>query len=217
MPRIPVKINPKCGERLKVICDEQGIKQYRLGQLIQKSEKTVSSMVKGHSSVTRDTAEAVVAVFPQYRIEWLLGFDDIKTKQEASLIDELQQRYDDKARSIYVQSENIVLSAISMIAQTIDRTITYCDDGSVIIEPDFGPKRGIKIKSFDYASKISPWAVRSLIESVQEYLRLKFYEIDHLAFNTSEIPYTAIPSQFNNDLTDYKPMEGRSPHAPQEQ
>ena len=79
MPRPKVKINPICGKRLKEICDEQNISQSMLSEMIHISQQTISKMINGKSSLTDQTARIIVDCFTEYRMEWLLGYDDYKT------------------------------------------------------------------------------------------------------------------------------------------
>jgi len=79
MPRPKVNINPICGKRLKEICDEQNISQSMLSEMIHISQQTISKMINGKSSLTDQTARIIVGHFTEYRLEWLLGYDDYKT------------------------------------------------------------------------------------------------------------------------------------------
>ena len=81
MARPKVEINPICGKRLKQICREQGITQFQLSQMINLSQQGISAIVNGHASLTGEMANRVIEKFPQYRIEWLLGHDDIPTEE----------------------------------------------------------------------------------------------------------------------------------------
>lgn len=82
MARKKVEINPICGDRLKQICREQGITQLQLSNMIHLSQQGVSAIVNHHASLTGEMASRVIDVFPQYRIEWLLGYDDAPTSDD---------------------------------------------------------------------------------------------------------------------------------------
>ena len=82
MGRKTVEINPICGKRVKQICEEQNITQKMLAKKIFLSEKTVSHMINGTSSVTRQTADAIHDLYPEYMTSWILGLSDIKNNSE---------------------------------------------------------------------------------------------------------------------------------------
>lgn len=84
MPRKKKEINPKQGERLQTILKEQKISQKGLSKKIFLSEKTISAMINGRSSLTHATAVALINLFPEagYRYEWIMGYDDYKTNRD---------------------------------------------------------------------------------------------------------------------------------------
>lgn len=83
MSRPKTEINPIPGQRLKQIIDEQGISQSELSRKIHLSQQTISRMIKGLASVTDQTADYVIKIFPQYRKSWLMGYDEMKTGAES--------------------------------------------------------------------------------------------------------------------------------------
>lgn len=83
MSRPKTEINPVPGQRLKIILDEQGISQSELSRKIHLSQQTISRMIQGTASVTPQTANQVILLFPQYRASWLMGYDDQKTGKES--------------------------------------------------------------------------------------------------------------------------------------
>ena len=84
MPRKKKEINPKQGERLQSILKEQKISQKYLSKKIHLSEKTISAMINGRSSLTHATAVSLLDLFPEagYRYEWIMGYDDFKTNRD---------------------------------------------------------------------------------------------------------------------------------------
>ena len=85
MARPKVKINANRGLRLKQICDEKGITQTQLSKLVNISQQAISNMINGNATVTETTAIEVIKVFPEYRYEWLMDFDNVKTKEEKKI------------------------------------------------------------------------------------------------------------------------------------
>lgn len=90
MSRPKTEINKIPGQRLKVIIEEQEISQSELSRQIHLSQQTISRMIKGLASVTEQTADSVIKLFPQYRKSWLMGYDDMKTGAD-SLREEFQK------------------------------------------------------------------------------------------------------------------------------
>lgn len=82
MARKPSQKNPKSRERLIQIIQEQGLTQADFASRAYTSSSTITQIKTGKIGLSRDTAEAIIQAFPDYRIEWLLGFDDIKTHTE---------------------------------------------------------------------------------------------------------------------------------------
>lgn len=66
-------------KRLKEIIEREGVKQNQLSEETGISQQSISAMVQGKANVTETTAEIIVKRFPEYSIEWLLGFPTIKT------------------------------------------------------------------------------------------------------------------------------------------
>lgn len=85
MARPKVKINANRGLRLKQICDEKGITQTQLSKLVNISQQAISNMINGNATVTETTAIEVIKVFPEYCYEWLMDFDNVKTKEEKKI------------------------------------------------------------------------------------------------------------------------------------
>ena len=83
MARKKLEVNPKQSQRLKQILQEQNKSQKWLAGQINRSEKTISTMVNGSSAITSETADLITGLFPAYRKEWLLGFDDYKTRTDS--------------------------------------------------------------------------------------------------------------------------------------
>lgn len=79
MPHPKAEINPLWGIRLKEICDECDIRQADLAKRIFISQQTISKIINGKATLTLQTAQRIIDLYPQYRIEWLTGRDDYKT------------------------------------------------------------------------------------------------------------------------------------------
>ena len=79
MPRPKREINPKQGENLKKLCDNENITQAKLAEMIFLSQQTISKIINGSATLTEHTARAITEKFPKYRMEWLLGYDSFET------------------------------------------------------------------------------------------------------------------------------------------
>ena len=82
-------------KRLKEIIEREGVKQNQLSEETGISQQSISAMVQGKANVTETTAEIIVKRFPEYSIEWLLGFSDYKNNAE-------------KFRAVISRNRNIV-------------------------------------------------------------------------------------------------------------
>lgn len=82
MARPRVEIQRKRGENLKQLCRDEGISQAALANMIHISQQTISKICTGKATLTEQTAKLIVEKYPQYRLEWLLGYDCFKTVDE---------------------------------------------------------------------------------------------------------------------------------------
>lgn len=98
MGRPRIKINPKRGQRLKQLCISENITFKSLADSIPISAQSISEIVNGKASLTEQVARRVVELFPKYRFEWLMGFDDFKTEAEARLLPAAQRLLQDEQR-----------------------------------------------------------------------------------------------------------------------
>ncbi len=85
MARKPVKINALRGKRLKTLCDEQGISQAKLSEMINISQQTISKIVNGNANLTEATARRISEVFPGYTFDHLMAFDQELNTYESPL------------------------------------------------------------------------------------------------------------------------------------
>ena len=81
MPKKPTEIKSIHAVRLKSLLREQNIKQNQLSEMLKKnystlSQQTLSKIITGKAPLTTERAYDIIALFPFYRIEWLLGDAD---------------------------------------------------------------------------------------------------------------------------------------------
>ena len=78
-----MEIDKTRGERLRMIALREDITQTKLSELLDCNPVHLSKIVNGSRNLTEDMAQKVVSLFPEYRLQWLLGYDDFATDEEA--------------------------------------------------------------------------------------------------------------------------------------
>lgn len=78
MPIQKTEIKPEHAVRLKRLLDEQNINQKELSRRLKErysplSQQLLSRIMTGKAPLTKERANDIVALFPFYRAEWLLG------------------------------------------------------------------------------------------------------------------------------------------------
>lgn len=96
MSRKKTEIDPVRAERLKKIIDREGISQIDFAKRISQTQQNVSRIINLKSALTEETARTIVSVFPEYRIEWLLGYDNSMTVYD-QLSDAIQTAEEESA------------------------------------------------------------------------------------------------------------------------
>ena len=79
MPHPRATINPLWAKRLKELCEDNKVSQAKLAERIPISQQTISKIINGKATLTLQTAQRIIELFPSYRIEWLTGADNYKT------------------------------------------------------------------------------------------------------------------------------------------
>lgn len=87
MGRPKAIVNTERGRRLKILIEEQDTTGTALASDIPVSQQTVSKIINGKANLTDAVADRVIELYPQYRKEWLMGYDDIKTRAQKTLSD----------------------------------------------------------------------------------------------------------------------------------
>lgn len=82
MSRKKTEINPIRAERVKKLIEREGISQIDFASRIFQTQQNVSRILNLKTALTEETARDIVTAFPEYRIEWLLGYDDSMTDYE---------------------------------------------------------------------------------------------------------------------------------------
>ena len=79
MSRTKTEINPKRAENVKKLIEAEKITQTELADRIHMTQQNISRIVQMKQPLTEETARLIIEAFPDYRIEWFLGYDDIMT------------------------------------------------------------------------------------------------------------------------------------------
>ena len=82
MSRTKTEINPKRAENIKKLIEGEKITQTELADRIHMTQQNISRIVQMKQPLTEETARLIIEAFPEYRIEWLLGYDDFMTKED---------------------------------------------------------------------------------------------------------------------------------------
>lgn len=86
--RTPMKTNQKRVENIKTLLKREGLKQNALCDIWLMNESNVSrTLISG--KVSEELCQRLADRFPQYRITWILGYDDHMTDAEI-LLDSIQ-------------------------------------------------------------------------------------------------------------------------------
>ena len=129
MSRKATEINPIRAERVKTLIKREKITQTKLSEMLFRSQQNISAIVKAKIALTEDTAKQIIKLFPAYRLQWLLGYDDIMLHTE-----ELKQMINRKADTAEAINEVIRLVADEICArEKIKRpTIPFLYDFSIL-------------------------------------------------------------------------------------
>ena len=95
MARKRSEVNTIRGKRLGELLSWHDIDQKDFAEKIGYTKEHISYVINGHRNLTLDAAEKIVKMFPEIRIEWLMGYDDYPTRLDADaapLIHEIDAR-----------------------------------------------------------------------------------------------------------------------------
>lgn len=78
----PREIDFKRAENIKTILKAEKLKQVDFAHKIRMSPENLNRIIKLRHPITEATVETICVYFPQYRKEWLLGYDPYMTEEE---------------------------------------------------------------------------------------------------------------------------------------
>ena len=76
-----------CGQRLKTLLKQHRKTQAWLAEQLHFAPEHISNIVTGKRGITADNARLIAKLFPDVRIEWLLGMDNIQYQSEKEFYD----------------------------------------------------------------------------------------------------------------------------------
>ena len=82
MSRPKTEINPERAKRFKMLIEREKLTQSALSEKIHLSQQAISHIFTEKNALTEETARNIINAFPEYRLEWLLGYDDYMTHKE---------------------------------------------------------------------------------------------------------------------------------------
>jgi len=99
MSRKKTEIKPIRAERLKIMIENENITQTKFAESIPMSQQSVSNIINCKTALTEETAREILKIYPRYRIEWLLGFDDSMT--DADFLSDVVQNMENEASLLH--------------------------------------------------------------------------------------------------------------------
>ena len=132
MTRKKETIDPICGERLRLLLAQNGVKQKTLAEKLSYTPQHVSLIIRGKRGLTLDAARKIINLFPSTRIEWLLGQDEYISNDAIS---EAAIKRGEEVLARLEKSENILYSYVSDILQGIGYSVpAHLSDSASIIQ-----------------------------------------------------------------------------------
>ena len=109
MSRKKTEINPIRAERVKTIIErekklDKSFTQKTFAERIFQTQQNISRIINMDNALTEETAQDIIRAFPDYRIEWLLGYDDLMTHDDWA--DNIQNKKDLVANGMWGIIEN---------------------------------------------------------------------------------------------------------------
>ena len=76
MSRRKTEINTDKAERVKIIREAANLSQKEFGDLIGLTQQSINRIEKLKQPLEEPNAKRIIEVFPEYRLEWLLAYDN---------------------------------------------------------------------------------------------------------------------------------------------
>lgn len=188
MGRKMTTINTERGQRLKILLTESGMRQDELADKIGYTKEHVSYIVNGKRNLTEDAARAIIRLFPETRIEWLMGYDDCRTEKQKNLlpfIDAIRAGQNESLLMLEGLQSFIAVTKYSLTAS--DATACAFDENAVGSVEDAikAVRHYCTISEGERSIPLSVDELNALENEIREYieLRLKYLFIQKEARN----------------------------------
>lgn len=170
MGRSKVEINPIRGKRLQTIIKESGESNISFAKRFGYSAEHISQIIIGKRRLTDAFVERIIAEYPKYRIEWLLGIDNFKTSTELVLrpLAEAAQEHDTMFLS---------LSALALINDYTILPPQIPPHGACVEEVFDSIKTGYTVKKGDRRINLSLEEEEALENLISDFVGL---QLDYL-------------------------------------
>lgn len=126
------KIKPDFSKNLETLIEDQGITKKQLAEMIPTSVQTISKACNG-VRLTKDKAERIVELFPEYNIAWLIGWSNVKLKADA---DAAKLNENLAIAEAYLDIENKFFSSICYLSNFAGYKATY-NNGALTVKPSY--------------------------------------------------------------------------------
>ena len=151
------------GNRLKELRTENNLSQAGLAALLETNQQSIQRYEKGTVKLQDYIAADIVKLFPKYRLEWLLGLDDIKTTEGKEFQNLLERKN---------QEWETMVDFIKLSAKRKGYTLRLYSTG--MIGPSDSPEDCYIIQKGNTKSYI--W-ISTLIDDMADYLDYKLTRI----------------------------------------
>lgn len=117
MARKQTEVNPICGERLRSLLEKYGMEQQELANRIGYTKEHISYIVNGKRRLTQEAAEAIVKLFPETRVGWLLGYEEHETDHDIIL----------ETANEFVSTEDAIIKLMGFAAKLLGYQLRWPD------------------------------------------------------------------------------------------
>ena len=177
MSRKKVEINKERGKRLRQLLLDRGMDQSELADKLNYTKEHISYVVNGHRNLTQDMAEAIVKIFPDVRVGWLLGIDKHMTNLD-----------------IIAEKGDTVLSCICAIEDVLKYSAFLL--GYNVVEVENDSAKNCKENVQEYELNKSYWILtdsksQTITITLSDYLELRDEVLRYSKFLLEGIIYRA--------------------------
>lgn len=168
MSKPATEISPKRALRVKEIIEREKAKNKHFTQAhfadeIAISPVTLTRIINKKSPLTERVAKDIIEKFPEYRLEWLLGYDNVMT--DSDWLTSIQDQRDTTAQCIWgiieasLNKKGLSLKFYHRQGQHLNSTERFHSDCYYGVVDNSGKER----------KKITPLEMREIEQKIEEY------------------------------------------------